>query len=329
MFHHGTIRKYTAAMLDLFNDLEIQYKDSTGVVHSRNIPIKYSSIEKHKELDAYSTEQLTSGNVNILPRAALALSTMVKAEQRIQNKNLKIGKVKSENSFEYMYNSIPYEFTYELAIICRGMNEAAMIIEQIAPKFNPIVNIDVWDAENLNEPTRIPVTLLDISIESNEYDELSSNLVTVNIGLSIKGNMYPPIRTVERIKDFKMILNNQIGDRFTRRSILGWDVADNGTLTNPTQVEIQNNEKYAPTIIDIVGSNIIVGQNNIYVIYDDKDSKLSELSFTWDILSGSAIVVGDLDRAQLQVGAAGEIEVQVTITDVSGNYTSLSKTFTV
>jgi hypothetical protein len=135
-------------------------------------------------LDNFSTEQLLAGNTNTLPRGAIALSTMIKAEQRTTNKNLKIGKVKGENTFEYMYNSVPFEFTFELAIMCRGMNEAAMIIEQIAPKFNPTVNIDVWDAENLNEPTRIPVKLLDIGIESNEYDELSSNIVTVNVGTS-------------------------------------------------------------------------------------------------------------------------------------------------
>lgn len=331
MFHHGTIRKYTAAMLNLFNDLEIQYEDSNGSTRARNIPIKYSSIEKYKELDNYSAEQLTSGNVNVLPRAALALSTMIKAEQRIQNKNLKINKVKQENSFEYMYNSVPYEFTFELAIICRGMNEAAMIIEQIAPRFNPVVNIDVWDAENLNEPTRIPVKLLDIGIESNEYDELSSNLVTVNVGLSIMGNLYPPVKTVERIKEFKMYMGHQIDDKYKRVSIFNYDVDSNGKLVDGTFVHLDRPNTYAPNIIDIVANNLIIGVNKLTLIYDDKDNKPEELTFAWAVLSGSCILrpTGYGASADLEVQSEGSIEIQCTITDVYGNYSTLTKIFNI
>lgn len=329
MFHHGTIRKYTAAMLDLFNDLEIQYTDSNGNTRSRNIPVKYSSIEKHKELDNYSAEQLQTGNTNVLPRAAIALSTMIKAEQRIQNKNLKINKVKSENSFEYMYNSVPYEFTYELAIICRGMNEAAMIVEQIAPKFNPTVNIDIWDAENLDEPTRIPVKLLDIGIESNEYDELSTNLITVSIGLSIMGNLYPPVRTVERVKEFKMIMAEQIGNQYKRVGIFNFDADSNGQLHNGEFIHLDQANTFAPTIISIQGSNVGLGVNQLSVIYDDKDNKDGELTFQWAVLNGHATVIGTGDgtTAELIVTGYGDVEVQVTVFDIYNNYGSLSKTF--
>ena len=158
-FHHGTIRKYTAAILDLFNDLEIQYENSLGVTISRPIPIRYSSREKATIFDEYTTEQLLSGNYSILPRASLSLQSMSKVDSRVTNKNTKINQYKTDDSIEFSFNSVPYEFTFEIIVQCRGMNEAAQIIEQIAPKFNPTVNIDVWDAANLSEPTRIPVRL--------------------------------------------------------------------------------------------------------------------------------------------------------------------------
>ena len=330
MIHHGTIRKYTAALLDFFNGIEIQYEDSNGTVRSRNVPIKYSSREKINVLSDYLTEQLVSGNTNVLPRASLALSTMIKADQRITNKNVKIATIKTDDTFEYMYNSVPYEFTFELAIQCRGMNEAMMIVEQIAPKFNPTVNIDVWDASNLDEPTRVPVKLLDIGIESEEYEEISSNLVNVNIGLSIMGNLYPPIKTIDRIKDFKMYINQQDGDFYTKKAIMGWDVLDDGTLDNEELTEVTDTITYAPQVISINAVNTVtVGANDLVVIYDDKDNKLDELVFDWTILSGPATVSGDLDRAQLVVSANGTVEVQVTITDIFGNYNSLVKTFVI
>lgn len=328
MFHHGTIRKYTAALLDLFNDMEIQYVDSNGNTRARNIPIKYSSIEKHKELDNFSAEQLLSGNTNVLPRASLALSTMIKAEQRIQNKNLKINTVKKENAFEYMFNSVPYEFTFELAVMCRGMNEASMVIEQIAPKFNPTINIDVWDAENLNEPTRIPVKLLDIGIESNEYDELSSNIVTVNIGLSIMGNLYPPIKSVERVKEYKIYMAEQIGDKFKRTTAFNFDVQPNGTLQQTSDIHLAYPNMYAPNIIDIVGFNVGIGDNTLEVIFDDKDNKDGELRFEWSVI-GAASIIPAREQATVIVHNSGDIELHCAVYDSFNNYSSYSKIFTI
>lgn len=330
MFHHGTIRKYTAAMLNLFNDLEIQYEDSNGNLHARNVPVKYSSKEKYKELDNYSSEQLLAGNVNVLPRAAITLSTLMKAEQRIQNKNLKINQIKTDTSLEYMYNSVPYEFTYELAVMCRGMNEAAMIIEQVAPKFNPIVNIDVWDAENLNEPTRVPVKLLDIGIETNEYDELSSNIVTVSFGLSIMGNIYPPVKSIERVKEFKMRLAQQVGTTAHRTTLMNWDVdLDTAKVKNENIVHVDTSENYKPYIVSIIGSNIVQGANNLEVLYHDYDNKLSELTFEWHVLNGPATIAGTNKTAVLTVTGIGAIEVQCKITDIFGNYATFAKTFTI
>jgi hypothetical protein len=316
--------------MDLFNGFEIQYEDSNGVTISRNIPIKYSSREKSRIIDDHTAEQLLSGNTNVLPRGSIAISTMVKSDQRVQNKNMKIATIRTDDTFEYMYNSVPYEFTFELVFQCRGMNEATMIIEQIAPKFNPIVNIDVWDVGNLDEPTRVPVKLLDIGIEQEEYEELSTNIVSINVGLGITGNLYPPVKSVSQVKELKMYINQQDGNFFARKAILGWDVDSDGLATNEEINETEDVTTYAPNVISINSVDVVgVGSNNITVIYDDKDNKLQELTFTWSILSGSATVVGDLYTAQLTISGTGDVEVQVVITDIYGNYNSLSRIFTV
>ena len=329
MYHHNTIKKYTAAILDMLNDLEIQYERSDQTIINKSIPITYSSIEKSRLLDHHTSEQLASGNYNVLPRAHVALSTMVKSEQRITNKNVKINTVSTAETFDYMYNSVPYEFTYELTVACRGMNEASMVIEQIAPKFNPVYNIDVWDADNLDEPTRIPVKLLDISIETEEYEELSSNVVNVNVGFSLMGNMFPPVKSIPRIKEFKMILNEQIDEKFTRKSIMGWDVNDSGALLNGEITSVSDTVTYPPTLLDIIGNNVQTGNNDIEVIYEDKDNKITELTFNWVVLSGPATITSDLNNAILNVSSIGSVDVQVTVTDPFGNFASINKVFTI
>lgn len=325
-YHHNTIRTYTGAIINLFNDLEVQYKNSNNEITSRNVPVRFANREKAKILDEYTTEQLTSGNFNVLPRASLSWSSIIRAEQRTTNKNVKINTKANENTFEFLYNSVPYELTYELTVICRGMNEATMLIEQIACKFNPIINIDIFDASNLNEPTRIPVSLLDIGINTDEYEDISSNIVTLSFGLSIKGNIYPPIKSIERIKEFKMILNdNTVGN--VKKSVLNYDVVDNKLVNGELFIpEIMDTH---PRIIEIVGSNVIVGQNNLTCIWEDNDSTIREVVFEWFILSGSASIVGNKDTAVLTVLGIGDIEVLCKITDENGNYNSKTKIFTV
>ena len=130
-YHHGTIRTYTGAILDLFNDLEVQYKNSKGEISSRNVPVRFSSREKSSILDEHTVEQILSGNYNVLPRANLLWSAIIKSDNRTTNKHVKVNTKANEDNFEFLYNSVPYELMFELAIVCRGMNEATMIIEQI------------------------------------------------------------------------------------------------------------------------------------------------------------------------------------------------------
>lgn len=343
MIHHGTIRKYTAALLDFFNGMEVQYETSNGTTLSRSIPITYSSKEKSNILDQHTTESILSGNLNVLPRANISLSTMMKADQRIQNKNVKINTVsKEDGTFEFMYNSVPYEFTFELTVLCRGMNEASMIIEQVAPKFNPTVNIDVWDVSNLNEPTRIPVKLLDIGIEQSEYEELSTNLVIVSFGLSIMGNLYPPIKSISEIKEVKMLIGQVYSngdtaglpisdsDYFARKTIIGWDVGDDGKPIEIKITPIEFYDMYPPNIIAITTTDVVgLGTSTLTAIWEDKDNKPSEITFEWVVLQGDGTFTYDNNVATLTINDYGLVEIQCTITDVFGNYSSMAKTFIV
>lgn len=332
MLHFGLIRKYTAALLDLFSTLEIQYNDSNGNTLSRNIPIKYSVREKSKLFDELTTEQLLTGNYNVLPRGALSLVSMIRTDERIMNKNMKINTLKTDSAINYMYNSVPYEFLFDLDIHCRGMNEAAMIIEQIAPRFNPFIALDIYEIDGLDTPTSCPVKILDMSIDSQEYEELSQNIITVTISFSLMGNFYPPVKSLPLIKEFKMLINQGLTDplttnNFSRKAIIGFDVI-NGNLENETLYE-DNLNTQPPVIIDMVANNFSIGTNLLTVIWSDKDNVISEESFNWELISGSGILSGSGQTAELTITAAGSYEVQVTITDMFGNYTTLSKTFVV
>ena len=229
--HHGSIRKYTSSIIDIFNEVEVQYGMSTGELQTKKVPLSYSLKEKSRVFDDYTTTQLLSGNYNVLPRGSLAFTSLSKHNTRIQNKNLKVNKFVSDTSVEYSYNSIAYDFNFDLVYQCRGMNEATQIIEQVAPMFNPTINIDIWDAQNLSEPTRVPVILADIGIEGEEYDELSSNFITITFSLILTGNLYQPIKSLARINEFNIYMNNIKNDtEATKDEMLSFDVDQEGNV---------------------------------------------------------------------------------------------------
>jgi hypothetical protein len=197
MLFHNSIRKYTLALLSTFNGLKVEHKLSDGTYTQSNIPIVYTSKEKSTILDDHTTEQLLSGNYNVLPRIALSLTAMNRSDTRMTNKYIKI----NVKDGEFNFNAVPYEFTFDMDIICRGMNEASMIIEQIVTKFNPTYTIRINEVPNQSEPTSVPVQLLDISLSSEEFEEIHENMVTISVGLNLKGNFYSPIENMERIHE--------------------------------------------------------------------------------------------------------------------------------
>lgn len=224
-YHHNTTRKYTASLINLFNKVEVQYVTSDSKVESAKIPLNYSNRDKFVILDSLSDTNIKSGNYNILPIGFLSLISIERDMERARNKNLKIGTQHKEDSTDYMYNSIPYNYNFELNYLCRGMNEATQIIEQIVPMFNPNYHIDIHDGINTQKPTRINIRMTDVQFETENYDALSSNLVTVQFSLILSGFMYMPILSTSRVKEFDLTLNTTISeDEAIRNSMQEWDV---------------------------------------------------------------------------------------------------------
>lgn len=211
MISHGTISLYTAALLSFLRKIKIEYLDENKNLISKNIPIMYSSKEKAKSLEFFNQQDFISGNVNLLPRGTLALVSIQKREDALLNRNIKINKVKNINgSFEYAYNSVPFSFIYEFNIFCRGMSELTSLVEIIMPKFNPNLSLDVYDVANLDEPTRIPLKLMDVSFqEVDEFSETSKNIWNLTFSMQIDGNLYQNIKTINPLTEYKEAVNTQ------------------------------------------------------------------------------------------------------------------------
>ena len=208
MISHGTINSYVGALLTFLRNIDISYSDENKNLITKNIPIMYTSKEKSDSLEFLNAEDIKTGNVNILPRGTLALVSIQKREEASLNRNIKVNKVRTDNKIEYSFNSVPYSFIFEFNIFCRGMNELASLIEIILPNFNPNLSLDIYDVANLDEPTRVPLKLMDVTFsEVDENSETSKNIWMLTFSMQMDGQLYQQIKTTNLLKEYDMLTN--------------------------------------------------------------------------------------------------------------------------
>lgn len=206
-FYHNSIKNYTIAMLDLFNDIHIpRYNEDGEREKDIIVPIKFGNRDKAFMLNDNDIENLTSGNVNVLPRFALEFNSMSKALDRNTNKNLKINKTRKGQTsdilnYEYHYNAVAYDFDFTLYLGTRTFTDATIVIEQIAPMFRPDISLKIQELDIQTEPTTVPVSIgeFDISLPDPDPDEF--RIIEVSVPLTLKGNLYLPIKEQAIIKE--------------------------------------------------------------------------------------------------------------------------------
>ena len=314
MYHFKTIRTYVASLLNFLSTMEVEDQDNLGNIITQRIPLQYSAKEKSQIMQMQSSEQILTGNSNVIPRATLSMISMMRDDTRQQNRNNKINIFKDQKTIQYSFNSVAYNFIFEYRVLCRGMNEACMVVEELAPKFNPVCNLDVFDAENLPEATRIPVKLLDISIEGvEEYSETSMNLFNVIGSLQLEGQLYQPIFSINRITEYRQSIQVDGKDY----KIQNFDEGSGYT-------EIINN---TISILGFDKDTLSAGENTLTVKY--KTSLMDDVKFKWGSLSKDAEIISqNRNTAKVFVGDTEEVEI-LCILETSSDQKSIRRKFKV
>lgn len=215
-FHFNTLKKYTGALIHLFSNLEIQTIQSNGKPLYTMVPIQYANRERFDIYSQLSYNQMFNGNTQVLPRGILLFTGMNVNINRAKNKFAKIYRksqiIKGETKkLNYQFNSVPYDFNYQVLIQCRGMNEASMILEQVTSYFNPsyCLRIKEVDLPDFGETSCI-LELNGTDVEQESMDELSTNIVTCTFNLTLRGNIYPAIREQHIIELVQLFISTNL-----------------------------------------------------------------------------------------------------------------------
>lgn len=201
--HPNTIRKYVAGMLAFFSNLRVEYL-ANGKVYQRKLPVFYGNREKLLTIEEHEFAELMNGNTNFLPRASLVIDSMTYDQNRQNNKNVAVQReltmqsLTNKNAFAYMTSApSPYNIAVRLNLVTRGMNDAMMLVEQVASFFNPFYTFKMVEEQ---QESSIRLQLDSVTFEPPEIDQFSNNEVMVEFGFTLYGNMYKP-RSKEYIID--------------------------------------------------------------------------------------------------------------------------------
>jgi len=202
-FYHQTIRKYVALFGTLFNDINIEKKDSGGNVLSRQkVPISYGP--KQKFLIRLREDPSLDRQVAIqLPRLGFEMSGI--AYDPIRKLNT-IGalthkeSINGERNIKKMFNPSPYIFDFSLYAFVENAEDGTQILEQILPFFTPEFNVSVNILTEMGIKLDIPIVLQSATSEDSYEGEFSARRTIVwTINFMLKGFIYPDIKSGQSI----------------------------------------------------------------------------------------------------------------------------------
>ncbi len=202
-FYHQTIRKYVALFGTLFNDINIEKKDSGGNVLSRQkVPISYGP--KQKFLIRLREDPSLDRQVAIqLPRLGFEMSGI--AYDPIRKLNT-IGalthkeSINGERNIKKMFNPSPYILDFSLYAFVENAEDGTQILEQILPFFTPEFNVSVNILTDMGIKLDIPIVLQSATSEDSYEGEFSARRTIVwTINFMLKGFIYPDIKSGQSI----------------------------------------------------------------------------------------------------------------------------------
>jgi len=197
-YYHETIRKYVAVFGTLFNDINIQRRNSAGVITEQiKVPIAYEA--KDKLILRTRAVQADGGVAVSLPRMGFVMNGITYDGTRKLNT---MGQVYAANTaaststLMKQYNPVPYNFDFALTAMVDSSEDGAQIFEQIVPFFTPEFTVSVNLVPSMNVKPDVSIILNGTTVEdSYEGDFTARREIIWSFTFQLKGYIYPDVKS--------------------------------------------------------------------------------------------------------------------------------------
>ena len=194
--YHEIFRRTVVAFGTLFNNIEL--RRSTEVM---KVPLAYGPKQKFlARLD--QNPDPTNKRVQItLPRISFEINGISYDSTRKVSPTQKIRVPKDVDENRNAFMPVPYNLSFELAIISKNQEDGLQILEQILPYFQPHYNLSVKLIPDLSETKDVPVVLNSVEYEDDyENNFQTRRAIIYTLQFTVKTYLYGPVTDQKVIK---------------------------------------------------------------------------------------------------------------------------------
>lgn len=221
-FYHQRIRKAVATFGNLFNNLYVVRKDSTGHgISQMKVPLSYGPQAKFltriREQPNLDTDTVVAIKLPRMSFEIVAFDYDVERQlSKTQNYQQKGTAASVRPKF---FAPVPYNINFQLHIYAKSQDDALQIVEQIVPYFTPQYSITLkpFETDYPNVKEDVPVILQGITF-LDDYDGPLEQRRTIQYTMDflMKINFYGPIAESKVITQSETFVNNMDGSRIQK-----------------------------------------------------------------------------------------------------------------
>jgi len=221
-FYNQSLRKLTIAFGQVFNNIQVQTKNSTGGVTGRmRVPLAYAPKEKFITRLDQQADLNNRQFAIVLPRMGFEITGLSYDPSRKLNKIQKRVKVKDGKTMNYNYSPVPYNIGFSLYAFTANAENGLQIIEQILPYFQPDFTVTINAVPELDIKTDVPIILNGVTYEDT-YDGSYNNrrAVIYTMQFTAKTYLYGPMQEQGIIKKTQADLAVDLPDTARQERII-------------------------------------------------------------------------------------------------------------
>ena len=244
-FYNESMRRMTIAFGQIFNNIQIKRKDSTGtVIQSIRVPLAYAPKEKFLvRLD--QQPDLNNREFAItLPRMGFEITGITYDGSRKLTRVQKYKTVKTGAEgkvLNYNYTPVPYNISYGLYIFTATAESGLQIVEQILPYFQPDYTVTVNAIPEMNIKRDVPIVLNGVQYEdSYSGDFTTRRAVIYSLTFTAKTYLFGPTSTQKVIKQTQSDLYTDLPDSKREERII--------VVPDPTSADADDDFGFTTTI---------------------------------------------------------------------------------
>jgi hypothetical protein len=194
--YHEIFRKTIVAFGTLFNNIEL--RRSTEVM---KVPLAYGPKQKFLARLDQNPDPTNKRTQITLPRISFEINGITYDNARKVSPTQRIKIAKDGDANKNVFMPVPYNLSFELAIISKNQEDGLQILEQILPYFQPHFNLSVKLLPDVNETKDVPVILTNVDYEDDyEGDFATRRAITYTLQFTVKTYLYGPVTESKIIK---------------------------------------------------------------------------------------------------------------------------------